>query len=89
MIHKNKTLLLFATFLLFLSSRVNAQNATVDKQGNYHPIRYPLDSTATGRYYVTNKGDSLPVFTDRKGLFYGRVNKQGKYYRSRIKTTGK
>jgi len=66
---------------------LNAQNARKDAQGNYRPLKYPSDSVATGSYYITNKGDSLPVFSTSKGkLFYGRTSpKTGKYYRAAIK----
>jgi len=81
---------LIAIAILF-SFNCNAQNATIDKSGNYVAIQKKAASEdkATGKTFTDAKGNKYPVMVSKNGkLFYVRTSKTGKEYKVYIKTEG-
>ena len=73
---------------MFADSKLFAQNAKVDANGNYVQIKQPVDTTGTktGKTFTTSKGEVLPVFKSPTGsLFVIRTSAKGTRYKMYLK----
>lgn len=84
-----KVLLTIAAFI-FLNATGTAQNARIDKDGNYVTVSTRDTSKtsykATGKTFTDSKGKIYPVYISKNGkLFYVRTSKAGNIYHSYLK----
>ena len=86
-----KKLILSISILFSLSCY--AQNATMDKNGNYTAITKVSDSTAykpINKNFTDAKGVVYPVYiSDKNKLFIKKISKAGREYRFYIYTEAK
>ena len=86
---KKTTIIILVFILLCIHSIVNAQNATVTKDGNYIAVSTKPSqekSKPTGKTFTDTKGIVYPVYVSAKGkLFYTRISKAGNEYKVYLK----
>lgn len=84
-----KKLIILSIVLISFNS-LFAQNATIDKAGNYVALNVgkiaDKSNKPTGKTFTDNKGNKYPVMESAKGkLFYVRTSKTGNEYKVYIK----
>ena len=91
--NKTAKILVLAISLLLISiswySCVSAQNAKLDKNGNFIAIQSKDTTTnkPTGKFFINPNGDKFPVFLTKNGKYYYiKTSKSGRDYKVYLKT---